>query len=172
MDAAPHGKRLGRLFHQHAQAIAHVCAMAGCKLQEHGRFLTVHHVQRQRAGGENRARHRRQLGAEAGRRGVDDEVEHRPAQLVIANRTVATAQALAAQFAALGGDGVVSACGYDAIDGGFDLVINATAASLSAELAAFGFLNPVLAGAAMAFSSVSVVSNALLLKFWKPDDLE
>ncbi len=39
-------------------------------------------------------------------------------------------------------------------------------------LAAFGFLNPVLAGAAMAFSSVSVVSNSLLLKFWKPDDLE
>ena len=39
-------------------------------------------------------------------------------------------------------------------------------------LAAFGFLNPVLAGAAMAFSSVSVVSNALLLKFWKPKDLE
>ena len=39
-------------------------------------------------------------------------------------------------------------------------------------LAAFGFLNPVLAGAAMAFSSVSVVSNALLLKFWKPKDLD
>jgi len=39
-------------------------------------------------------------------------------------------------------------------------------------LAAFGFLNPVLAGAAMALSSVSVVSNALLLKTWKPDDLE
>ena len=39
-------------------------------------------------------------------------------------------------------------------------------------LAAFGFLNPVLAGAAMAFSSVSVVSNALMLKFWKPRDLE
>jgi Cu+-exporting ATPase len=35
-------------------------------------------------------------------------------------------------------------------------------------LAAFGFLNPVLAGAAMALSSVSVVSNALLLKTWKP----
>ena len=34
-------------------------------------------------------------------------------------------------------------------------------------LAAFGLLNPVLAGAAMAFSSVSVVSNALLLKRWK-----
>jgi Cu+-exporting ATPase len=35
-------------------------------------------------------------------------------------------------------------------------------------LAAFGFLNPVLAGAAMAMSSVSVMSNALLLKRWKP----
>ncbi|UZJ57717.1 heavy metal translocating P-type ATPase [Pseudomonas sp. KU26590] len=35
-------------------------------------------------------------------------------------------------------------------------------------LAAFGVLNPVLAGAAMALSSVSVVSNALLLKTWTP----
>ena len=35
-------------------------------------------------------------------------------------------------------------------------------------LAAFGMLNPMLAGAAMAFSSVSVVSNALLLKRWRP----
>ena len=39
-------------------------------------------------------------------------------------------------------------------------------------LAVFGVLNPVLAGAAMALSSVSVVSNALLLKTWKPKDLE
>ncbi len=39
-------------------------------------------------------------------------------------------------------------------------------------LAAFGLLNPVLAGAAMALSSVSVVSNALLLKAWKPKDIE
>ena len=35
-------------------------------------------------------------------------------------------------------------------------------------LAALGYLSPVIAGAAMALSSVSVVSNALLLRRWKP----
>ncbi len=35
-------------------------------------------------------------------------------------------------------------------------------------LAALGMLNPMLAGAMMAFSSVSVVSNALLLSRWTP----
>ena len=35
-------------------------------------------------------------------------------------------------------------------------------------LAALGYLSPVVAGAAMALSSVSVLSNALLLKRWKP----
>jgi Cu+-exporting ATPase len=34
-------------------------------------------------------------------------------------------------------------------------------------LAALGFLSPVVAGAAMALSSVSVISNALLLKRWR-----
>ncbi|MDP1958075.1 MAG: HAD-IC family P-type ATPase, partial [Rhodocyclaceae bacterium] len=38
---------------------------------------------------------------------------------------------------------------------------------LGIPLAALGFLNPVVAGAAMAMSSVSVVSNSLLLKRWR-----
>ena len=39
---------------------------------------------------------------------------------------------------------------------------------LGIPLAAMGMLNPVIAGAAMALSSVSVVSNSLLLRRWQP----
>ncbi|TXD74122.1 copper-transporting ATPase, partial [Mitsuaria sp. TWR114] len=38
---------------------------------------------------------------------------------------------------------------------------------LGVPLAALGLLSPVIAGAAMALSSVSVLGNALLLKRWK-----
>jgi Cu+-exporting ATPase len=46
----------------------------------------------------------------------------------------------------------------------FAFVYNA----LGIPLAAAGLLNPVVAGAAMALSSVSVVTNSLLLKRWRP----
>lgn len=75
------------------------------------------------------------LGAGGAARGVVlPLLEHCPAQLLIANRTLATAEALVQQFAALGGAGVVSACGFEQIEGCFDIVINATSASLSAAL--------------------------------------
>ncbi len=40
--------------------------------------------------------------------------------------------------------------------------------SIGIPLAALGYLSPMVAGAAMAFSSVSVLANALLLRRWKP----
>ena len=55
-----------------------------------------------------------------------------PAQLVIANRTRATADALVQRFAGQGG--TVSACEFADLDGPFDLVVNATSASLSAAM--------------------------------------
>ena len=75
------------------------------------------------------------LGAGGAARGaVLPILEHRPARLVIANRTVATAEALVQQFAALGDEGVVSASGYAQLQGPFDIIINATSASLNADL--------------------------------------
>jgi Cu+-exporting ATPase len=41
--------------------------------------------------------------------------------------------------------------------------------AIGIPLAACGLLSPVLAGAAMALSSVSVVANALLLRRWRPE---
>lgn len=39
-------------------------------------------------------------------------------------------------------------------------------------LAAFGYLSPVVAGTAMALSSITVVSNSLLLRRWRPSGIE
>lgn len=70
------------------------------------------------------------LGAGGAARGVVAPLLDRsPAEFVIANRSVDRAQALAERF----GRGV-RACGYDTLDTPFDLVVNATAASLAGEL--------------------------------------
>ncbi|WP_160151844.1 shikimate dehydrogenase [Microbulbifer sp. ALW1] len=72
------------------------------------------------------------LGAGGATRGTLLPLLHeKPAQLHIANRTAQKAQQLAEDFA---GYGAITASGLDAVPEGFDLVINASAASLSGEL--------------------------------------
>ena len=75
------------------------------------------------------------LGAGGAARGVIEPLlEQRPAALVIANRTVKRAQELAELFGHAMNDCGVIACSFDAADTAFDLIINATAASLAGEL--------------------------------------
>jgi shikimate dehydrogenase len=73
------------------------------------------------------------LGAGGAARGVLlPFLQQKPAELVIANRTAAKAQALAQQFAA---HGPVRGGGYGAIGNQpFDLIVNGTSASLQGEL--------------------------------------
>ena len=73
------------------------------------------------------------LGAGGAARGVLGPVlKHHPARLVVANRTVSKAKELADQFRE---HGPVEACGYPELKGKhFDIVVNATSASLKGEV--------------------------------------
>jgi shikimate dehydrogenase len=72
------------------------------------------------------------LGAGGAARGtILSLLQEEPAQLVIVNRTPAKAEALEQRFAA---HGRVLACKWTELRGRFDIVINATSASLAAEL--------------------------------------
>jgi len=74
------------------------------------------------------------LGAGGAARGIVlPFLEQEPAAIVIANRTRATADALVAQFGAHAAPGQVSAVDYEAIEGVFDVVVNATSASLASS---------------------------------------
>ncbi|MFZ6771166.1 shikimate dehydrogenase [Undibacterium sp. SXout7W] len=61
-------------------------------------------------------------------------LEQQPAELVIANRTVAKAQELAAMATQYLPEAVVHASSFHDLDGHFDVIINATSASLNDEL--------------------------------------
>jgi shikimate dehydrogenase len=76
------------------------------------------------------------LGAGGAARGVIlPFLRERLDAIVIANRTRATADALVDHFAGhVAYPGQISACGFDGIAGPFDVVVNATSASLSADL--------------------------------------
>lgn len=82
-----------------------------------------------------------------------------PQRLVIANRTADKAQELAALAKSVS----VSGCGYDAVRGVFDVVINGTSASLANELPA---LNPACLSAATACYDMMYAKTPTAFLVW------
>lgn len=75
------------------------------------------------------------IGAGGAARGVLlPLLEQGPAELCISNRTLATAQMLVAHFAGVAGACVLSSCEFADAAAGYDIVINATSASLNGDL--------------------------------------
>jgi len=103
------------------------------------------------------------LGAGGAARGVIGPLlELRPETLFIANRTPAKAFHLADIFAAFG---PVSGGGYDEIQGEYDIIINATAASLSGEVPPIN--NSVLAESACCYDMMYGPSDTAFIQWAK-----
>jgi shikimate dehydrogenase len=107
------------------------------------------------------------LGAGGAARGVVAPLlEERPATLVIANRNVARAQELAQRFAATAGASLLCAAGYPELSGqSFDLVINATSASLAGALPPLPVAAAVFAPASLAYDMMYGKGDTPFLAF-------
>jgi shikimate dehydrogenase len=107
------------------------------------------------------------LGAGGAARGVVAPLlEERPATLVIANRNVARAQELAQRFAATAGASLLCAAGYPELSGqSFDLVINATSASLAGALPPLPVAAGVFAPASLAYDMMYGKGDTPFLAF-------
>ena len=106
--------------------------------------------------------------------GVNDAAALAAADLGLAMATGTDVAAAAAGITLMGGDPAlvpaaldIAARTYGRIRQGLFWAFAYNVVGI--PLAAAGLLSPVVAGAAMAFSSVSVVGSALLLRRWRPD---
>jgi shikimate dehydrogenase len=101
------------------------------------------------------------LGAGGAARGVLLPIlDQHPAQLVIANRTVSKAADLARQF---GKHGIVGASDFEELQQPFDIVINATSASLSSDLPP---VSPAIFGAGtLAYDMMYAKAPTVFMRF-------